>query len=51
MGMRSRTIRPLATAITLAVSSVLLAGCFSADATFTINDDATTDIELVTRST
>jgi hypothetical protein len=36
------------TALGLAAASVLLAGCFSVEATFTINDDATADVDFVT---
>jgi len=34
-------------AIALAVTSALLAGCFSVDATFTIKDDATADLDYL----
>jgi len=41
---RNKTVGP---AIALAVTSALLAGCFTVDATFTIKDDATADLDYL----
>lgn len=46
--MRERTRRLTATTALLLVSCIVLAGCFSVESNFTINDDGTADIELVT---
>jgi len=43
-GRRNKTVGP---AIALAVTSALLAGCFTVDATFTIKDDATADLDYL----
>lgn len=40
--------RPVASSLALIASSALLAGCFTVEATFTINDDDTADIGFVT---
>lgn len=42
-----RHSRSLLTAFVVTAATVLLAGCFSVDSTFTIHDDATADIEYV----
>jgi len=45
--MRRRTIKPALSALAIAASSALLAGCFTVEATFTINDDATADLDYL----
>ncbi len=45
--MNRRTIRTAASALTIAATSVLLAGCFTVEATFTIKDDATADLDYL----
>lgn len=45
--MQRRTLRSSLTAIGIAAASVLLAGCFTVEATFTINDDATADLDYL----
>ena len=45
--MSRRTKKTAGTAIALSVTSVLLAGCFTVEATFTIKDDATADIDYL----
>ena len=37
----------MASALTIATASLLLAGCFTVEATFTINDDATADLDYL----
>jgi len=46
--MRDRTPRPMTLAVLLLVATITLAGCFSVESNFTINDDGTADVELVT---
>jgi hypothetical protein len=41
------TRRPLLTASALIASTALLAGCFTVEATFTINDDATAELDYL----
>ena len=45
--MSRRTKKTAGTAIALSVTSALLAGCFTVEATFTIKDDATADIDYL----
>ncbi len=45
--MTTRTRRPVLSALVLLASSALLAGCFTVEATFTIKDDATADLDYV----
>ncbi len=45
--MQRRTTRSAATALAIAAASALLAGCFTVEATFTIRDDATADLDYV----
>ena len=45
--MQRRTIRTAASAIAIALTSALLAGCFTLEATFSINDDATADLDYL----
>ena len=45
--MTRRTKKTAGSAIALAAASALLAGCFTVEATFTINDDATADIDFL----
>ena len=45
--MARRTMKTAATALALAAASALLAGCFTVEATFTINDDATADLDYL----
>jgi len=45
--MTRRTTKTARSAIALAAASALLAGCFTVEATFTINDDATADIDYL----
>ena len=45
--MQRRTIRPALSALVIAAAGVLLAGCFTVEATFTINDDATADLDYL----
>ena len=45
--MRRRTIKPALSALAIAASSALLAGCFTVEATFTIKDDATADLDYL----
>jgi LppM domain len=42
------TTRRTTAALGLVAASALLAGCFTVEATFTINDDATADVDFVT---
>ncbi len=46
-GMPRRTVRPALSALALVASSALLAGCFTVEATFTIKDDATADLDYL----
>lgn len=45
--MQRRTTRSTASALAIAAASVLLAGCFTVEATFTIQDDATVDLDYL----
>ena len=45
--MSRRTMKTAGAAIALSVTSALLAGCFTVEATFTIKDDATADIDYL----
>jgi hypothetical protein len=45
--MQRRTVRTAASAAAIALTSALLAGCFTVEATFTINDDATADVDYL----
>jgi len=45
--MTRRSKKTVGSAIALAAASALLAGCFTVEATFTINDDATADIDYL----
>jgi hypothetical protein len=45
--MQRRTTRSLTWAAALAAASALLTGCFTLEATFTIGDDATADVDYV----
>jgi len=45
--MTRRTKTTVGSAIALAAASVVLAGCFTVDATFTIKDDATADLDYL----
>jgi len=45
--MTRRTRKTAGSALALAAASALLAGCFTVEATFTINDDATADIDYL----
>lgn len=45
--MTRRTTRTVTSALAVAATAVLLAGCFTVEATFTINDDATADIDYL----
>jgi hypothetical protein len=45
--MQRRTVRTAASAAAIVMASVLLAGCFTLEATFTINDDATADVDYL----
>lgn len=45
--MTRRTTRTAASALALAAASAVLAGCFTVEATFTIKDDATADLDYV----
>jgi len=45
--MTRRTKKTAGSAIALAAASALLAGCFTVDATFTIKDDATADLDYL----
>jgi hypothetical protein len=45
--MTSRTMKTARSAIALAATSALLAGCFTVEATFTISDDATADLDYL----
>jgi len=45
--MTRRTKKTAGSAIALAAASALLVGCFTVEATFTINDDATADIDYL----
>jgi hypothetical protein len=45
--MQRRTLRTAASAAAIALTSALLAGCFTVEATFTINDDATADVDYL----
>ena len=46
--MRRFRSRPVKSAVGVAVTSVLLAGCFSVEAKFDIHDDGTADLDFVT---
>ena len=45
--MQRRTSKTVARAAAVAVASVLLTGCFTLEASFTINDDATVDLDYL----
>ena len=45
--MPRRTLRTAASALAVVAVSALLAGCFTLEATFTINDDATADLDYL----
>ncbi len=45
--MPRRSLRTAATALAVVAASALLAGCFTLEATFTINDDATADLDYL----
>ena len=45
--MTRRTTRTVFSALALAATSALLAGCFTLEATFTIQDDATADVDYL----
>ncbi len=45
--MPCRLFRPVTSAFTIAAVSLLLAGCFTVEASFTINDDATADLDYL----
>jgi hypothetical protein len=45
--MQRRTLRTTFSAIGIAAASALLTGCFTVQATFTINDDATADLDYL----
>lgn len=45
--MQRRTLRTAISALALIATSALLAGCFTLEATFTVNDDATADVDYV----
>jgi hypothetical protein len=45
--MSRRTLRTAASALAVVAASALLAGCFTVEATFTINDDATADLDYL----
>ncbi len=45
--MHRRTLRTAITAIAVVTISALLAGCFTLEATFTVNDDATADLDYL----
>jgi len=45
--MRRRTTRPALSTLAIAATSLLLAGCFTVEASFTINDDATADLDYL----
>ncbi len=45
--MTRRTTRTVTSALALAATSALLAGCFTLEATFTINEDATADVDYL----
>ena len=42
-----RTLRTAASALAVVAASALLAGCFTLEASFTINDDATADVDYL----
>jgi hypothetical protein len=46
--MTSRSHRPVRAVLALVALTTVLAGCFSVEATFTINDDATADVDFIT---
>ena len=45
--MQRRTIRSAISALAVIATSALLAGCFTLEATFTVNDDATADLDYL----
>jgi hypothetical protein len=45
--MQRRTFRAATSALAIAATSALLAGCFTIEASFTINDDATADVDYL----
>ena len=45
--MQRRTLRTATSALAVIATSALLAGCFTLEATFTVNDDATADVDYV----
>ncbi|HUS43418.1 MAG TPA: hypothetical protein VMY16_12200 [Ilumatobacteraceae bacterium] len=45
--MQRRTARIAASAVAIALASAVLAGCFTVEATFSINDDATADVDYL----
>ncbi|HUV17100.1 MAG TPA: hypothetical protein VMW33_01345 [Ilumatobacteraceae bacterium] len=45
--MQRRTVRTAISALAVIATSALLAGCFTLEATFTVNDDATADLDYV----
>jgi hypothetical protein len=45
--MQRRTLRTAASALAVIAASALLAGCFTLEATFTVNDDATADLDYL----
>lgn len=45
--MQRRTLRTAISALAVIVTSALLAGCFTLEATFTVNDDATADLDYL----
>lgn len=45
--MQRRTLRTAISALAVIATSALLAGCFTLEATFTVNDDATADLDYL----
>lgn len=45
--MQRRTLRTAISALAVTATSALLAGCFTLEATFTVNDDATADLDYL----
>jgi hypothetical protein len=45
--MQRRTLRTAISALAVIAASALLAGCFTLEATFTVNDDATADLDYL----
>jgi hypothetical protein len=45
--MQRRTLRTAMSALAVLATSALLAGCFTLEATFTVNDDATADLDYL----